>query len=72
MVVVSEDRIREIQKAVVQRCSAKKVNLEIWQNSQENTCARASFLNKVALLKKRLLHRCFPVSFAKFLRKSFL
>ena len=26
----------------------------------------------VTLLKKRLWHRCFPVSFAKFLKKSFL
>ena len=29
-----------------QRCSVKKVFLEISQNSQENTCARVSFLNK--------------------------
>ena len=29
---------------VVQRCSVKKVFLEISQNSQENTCARVSFL----------------------------
>ena len=26
----------------------------------------------VALLKKRLLHRCFPVNFVKFLRTPFL
>ena len=32
------------QEVVVQRCSIKKVFLEISQNSQENTCARASFL----------------------------
>ena len=29
---------------VVQRCSVKKVFLEISQNSQENTCANVSFL----------------------------
>ena len=52
--------------------------LEIWQNSQENTCARVSYLIKLqtpraaTLLKKRLWHRCFPVNFAKFLRTSFL
>ena len=62
--------------AVAQRCSVKKVVLEIPQNSQKNTCARAS--NKVAglrpatLLKKRLWHSCFPVNFAKFLRTPFL
>ena len=33
-------------RAVVQRCSVKKVFLEISQNSQENTCARVSFLIK--------------------------
>ena len=26
-------------EAVAQTCSAKKVFLEIWQNSQENTCS---------------------------------
>ena len=34
-------------EAVVQRCSVKKVLLKISQNSQENTCARASFLIKL-------------------------
>ena len=33
---------------VVQRCSAKKVFLEISHNPQENTCARVTFFNKVA------------------------
>ena len=35
-------------KAVVRGCSVKKVLLEISRNSQENTCARVSFLIKVA------------------------
>ena len=34
-------------ETVVQRCSVKKVFLEILQNSQENTCARVSFLLKL-------------------------
>ena len=34
-------------EAVVQRCSAKKVFLEILQNSQENACARVTFLIKL-------------------------
>ena len=63
-------------EAVAQRCSVKKVFSEVWQNSQKNTCARVSFLIKmqappVALLKNRLWHRCFPVSFVKFLRTPF-
>ena len=44
----------------------KKVFLEISQNSQENTCARISFLTK------RLWHRCFSVNFVEFLRTPFL
>ena len=40
--------VRQVySEAVVQRCSVKKVFLEISQNSQENTCARASFLIKL-------------------------
>ena len=54
--------------------------LEISQNSQENTCARVSFLIKLqasaakpaALLKKRLWYMCFPVNLARFLRTPFL
>ena len=38
---------REYVEAVVQSCSVKKVFLEISQNSQENTCARVSFLIKL-------------------------
>ena len=34
-------------EAVVQTCSVKKMFLETSQNSQENTCARASFLIKL-------------------------
>ena len=64
-------------EAVARGCSVKKVFLEILQNSQESTCARVPFLIKLqarpaTLLKKRFWHRCFPVNFAKFLRKLFL
>ena len=37
------------REAVFWRCSVKKVSLEISQNSQENTCARDSFLIKFQL-----------------------
>ena len=58
--------------AVVQRCSLKKVFLEISQNSQENTCARVcNFIRPATLLKKRPWHRFFPVNFVKFLRTHF-
>ena len=61
-----------------QRHYIKKGVLRISQNSEENTCARASFFNKVTdlrpatLLKKRIWHRHFPVNFVKFLRTPFL
>ena len=38
---------KEISGTVAQRCSVKKVFLEISQSSQENTCARVSFLIKL-------------------------
>ena len=60
--------------AVARRCSVKKVFLKILQNSQENTCARASFLIKLQayVIKKETLPQCFPVNFAQFLRTPFL
>ena len=63
-------------EAVVQMYSLKKVFLEIAQNSQENTYTRVSFLIKLQgacnVIKKEALARCFPVNFAKFLRKTSL
>ena len=51
----------------------KKVFLKILQNSQENTCAKVSFLIKLQanLIKKETLAQVFLVNFAKFLRKPF-
>ena len=37
------------EEVVIQRCYVKKVFFEISQNSQENTCARVSFLIKLQL-----------------------
>ena len=44
-----------ILEAVAQSCFVKKVFLEVSQNSQENTCATVSFLNKVAGLSTGVL-----------------
>ena len=52
---------------VIQRCSVKKGLLKLLQNSQENPCAKVSFLIKLQL-KKRLWHSCFPVNIARFLK----
>ena len=43
----------EIILAVTQRCSIKMVFLEISQNSQENTCARVSFLIKFRFYRRK-------------------
>ena len=63
-----------ILEAVVQRCSVKKVFLEILQYSQENTCVRVSFLIKLQacnFIKKETLAQVFSVNFVKFLRTPF-
>ena len=55
-------------EAVARRCLVfKEVFLKISQNSQENTCTRASFLIKL----KTIWRRCFLVNFAKFIRPPF-
>ena len=67
--------ILSVREVVVRRCSAKKAFLKISQNWQENTCARVSFSVELqastTLLKKKLWHRCFHVSFVKFVRTPF-
>ena len=68
-----------IKKGILQNTLRKRKNKEIiLQNSEGNTCVRASFLEKasdlgpVTLLKKILWHKCFPVNFLKFLRAPYL
>ena len=59
-------------EAAAQMCSVKKVVLEISQSSQENTCARVSFLIKLqAFAKKETLVQMFSVNFVKFLITRF-
>ena len=71
------NHVLDFSEATTRGVLFRMVFLEISQNSQENTCARVSFLIKLqtrpaTLLKKRLWHRCFPVNFVKFLRTPFL
>ena len=52
-------------EAVAQKCSLKKLFLEILRNSQENTCARVcNFIKKETLTQ--------PMNFTNFLRTPFL
>ena len=51
-----------------QKCSMKKVFSKIFQNSQENTCARVSFLIKLqvsacSFIKKENLAKVFSCEF---------
>ena len=41
----SNTSIKQYTEAVNQKCPAKKMFLEILQNSQGNTCAKVSFLD---------------------------
>ena len=43
---INFEKIKEETEAVMQKCSVKKVFLEILQNSQENTCAKVATLSK--------------------------
>ena len=58
------DLVLQLMEAVVRRCSVKKVFLEISQNSQENTCARVSFLIKT-------LVQVFSCDFCEISKNSF-
>ena len=59
-----------------QRCSMKKVFLEISQYLQENTCARVLFFNKVADLRlatvlKKTLAQVFSCDFCEISNNTF-
>ena len=59
-------------QAVVFRFSVEKVFLEFSQNSQENTCARISFLIKLqSYFKKDTLTQVFSCEFCEISRKAF-
>ena len=57
------------------RSSRPEVFLQIWQNSQENTCARISFLIKLqtaCFIKNEALVHVYSCEFCEFLRTTFL
>ena len=69
---VKKESTIDVLEAVVQRCSVRKVFLEILQNSQENTCTRVSFLIKLQACNFIEKDTLAPVSFAKLLRTTLL
>ena len=62
-------------KTVAPRCSVEKVFLEISQNSQENTCARVSFLIKLqaacGFIKKEALVQVLSCEFCEISKNTF-
>ena len=63
-------------EAVYRRCSIKKVFLEILQNSQGNTCARASYFIRLQaeacnFIKKETLAQVFSCEFCKISKNTF-
>ena len=59
-------------EAVVRRCSIKKMFLKISKNSQENTCARVSFLIKLqAKAAKETLAQVFSCEFFATFKSTF-
>ena len=54
-----------------QKCSMKKDVLKNFTKFTGKHLCQSLFLNRENLLKKGLWHRCFPVSFAKFLGTPF-
>ena len=67
---------RHISKAVAQRCSVKKIFLEISQNSQEDICAKVSFLIKLQvqacnLIKKDTLAQAFSCEFCEISKNTY-
>ena len=55
-------------EVVVQRCSVKKVYLKFREIHRKTPVPESLFKT---LLKKRLWHRCFPMNFVKFSKKTF-
>ena len=60
-----------LSEALAQRCSVKKVFLEILQNLQESTCARVSFLIKLQALGLLFAKKNVLKNFTKFTGKHF-
>ena len=61
-------------EAVVRRCSVKKIFLIMSQNTNENTCIKVSFLNKVAgglqLYQKKTLAQVFSCEFCEVFKNT--
>ena len=69
--VEKEETSLKMSEAVVQRCSVKKVFLNIFQNAQENTCAKVYFQIKLQLVQKKSLAYVFSCEFCEISKNTF-
>ena len=74
--LASEATHQSLVRSSHRRCFVRKVFLEILENSQENTCARVSFLIKLQasacnFIKKETLAQLFCCEFCKIYKDTF-
>ena len=75
--IAKETKVSITQKQSSRGVLSEKGVLRNFASSQENTCTRVSFFDKVTglrpvtLLKNKLWYSCFPVNFVKFSRRPF-
>ena len=72
----SNDKVSSFPETAVQKCSSKKVFLEISQNSQGNTCSKVSYLIKLQawaynFVKKETLAQVFACEFCEISHNTF-
>ena len=60
------------KSTIKSNCVLLSCHVRVRSSRQELFCKKGVLRNFAKFLKKRLWHRCFTVSFAKFLRTSFL
>ena len=58
--------------AAIRRCSSKQLLLNLAKLTEKYLCIAQIFCRPATSLKKRIQHKCFPASFAKFSRTAFL
>ena len=63
--------LKFLSRSSDRRCYIKKDVPENLTNSQENTCVRASFFNKVAGIRQETLAQVFSCGFCKIFKNNF-
>ena len=77
LIFQNTSEFHENSEVVARTCSIKQVLLKNLQNLKGNTWLESPFRKVTGprlanFLKMRVLHKCFPMNFAKFLGTSFI